>query len=82
MFVLKARLVDRYSVYWRRNVSNLLNAPRSCTDADDLLRSSATVGNLGERGDPDIYTYVKHRDLLRALRAGQNTRDLHFKDES
>ena len=25
-------------------------------DADDLLRCSATVGNLGERGEPDILT--------------------------
>ena len=27
-----------------------------CTYADDLLRCSATVGNLGERGEPDILT--------------------------
>ena len=25
-----------------------------CTEADDLLRCSATVGNLGEREEPDI----------------------------
>ena len=31
-----------------------LNAPPSCTD--DLLRCSATVGNLGERGD--LFHYV------------------------
>ena len=30
--------------------------PTPCTDADDLLRCSATVGNLGERGEPDILT--------------------------
>ena len=30
--------------------------PPLCTDADDLLRCSATVGNLGERGEPDILT--------------------------
>ena len=28
--------------------------PPLCTDADDLLRCSATVGNLGEMGEPDI----------------------------
>ena len=27
-----------------------------CTDADDLLHCSATVGNLGERGEPDTLT--------------------------
>ena len=43
---------------------------------------SATVGNLGERGEPDILTLVRHWDLLRALRTGQSTRDLHFKHES
>ena len=26
------------------------------TDADDLLRCGATVGNSGERGEPDILT--------------------------
>ena len=30
--------------------------PLQCTDADDLLRCSATGGNLGERGEPDILT--------------------------
>ena len=30
--------------------------PPLCTDADDLLCCSATVGNLGERGEPDILT--------------------------
>ena len=29
--------------------------PPPCTDADDLLRCSATVVNLGERGEPDIF---------------------------
>ena len=28
--------------------------PPPCTD--ELLRSSATVGNLGEMGEPDIFT--------------------------
>ena len=55
--------------------------PPPCTDADDLLRCSATVGNLEERGEPDILTQVRHRDLLRVLRTGQSTRDLHFKHE-
>ena len=26
--------------------------PSPCTDVDDLIRCSATVGNLGERGHP------------------------------
>ena len=56
--------------------------PPLCTDADDLLRCSATVGNLGERGEPDILTLVRHWDLLRALKTGRSTRDLHFKHES
>ena len=30
--------------------------PPLCTDADDLLCCSATVRNLGERGEPDILT--------------------------
>ena len=30
--------------------------PPQCTGADDLLRCSATAGNLGERGEPDILT--------------------------
>ena len=52
----------------------------SCTAADDLLdHYSAAVGNLGERGEPDILTTVRHRDLLRALKTGQST---HFKHES
>ena len=45
-------------------------------------RCSATVGNLGERGEPDILTLVRHWDLLHALRTGQSTQDLHFKHES
>ena len=56
--------------------------PPLCTDADDLLRCSATVGNLGERGKPDILTSVRHWDLLRALRTEQSKQDLHFKHES
>ena len=52
------------------------------TDADDLLCGSATVGNLGEMGEPDILTYVRYCGLLRALRTGQSIRDLHFKHES
>ena len=51
-------------------------------DADDLLCCSATVGNLGERGEADILTYVRRWDLSRALRTGQSTRDLRFKHES
>ena len=30
--------------------------PPPCADADDLLSCSVTVGNLGERGEPDIFT--------------------------
>ena len=30
--------------------------PPLCTDADDLLSCSATVENLGERGEPHILT--------------------------
>ena len=56
--------------------------PPLCTDADDLLRCSATVGNLGERGEPVILTQVRHWDRLRALGTGRSTRDLHFKHES
>ena len=56
--------------------------PPLCTDADDLVRCSATVGNLGERRELDILTYVRHWDLLHALRTGQSTRYLHFKHES
>ena len=41
--------------------------PPLCTDAHDLLCCSATVGNLGERGEPDILTKVRHWDLLCAL---------------
>ena len=59
-----------------------MRPPPLCTDADDLLRCSATVWNLGERGEPDILSYVRHWDLLRALRTGRSTRDLHFKHES
>ena len=51
-------------------------------DSDDLLHCSATVGNLGERGEPDILTKVRHWDILRALRTGHHTLDLHFKYES
>ena len=32
--------------------------PPPCTDAGDLLRCSATLGNLGVRGEPDILTYM------------------------
>ena len=53
--------------------------PPPCTDVDDLLCCSATVGNLGE---PDILTSVRHWDLLLALRTGQSTQDLHSKHES
>ena len=40
-----------------------------------------TVGNLRERGEPDILTEIRHWDLLRLRRTGQSTRDLHFKQE-
>ena len=40
--------------------------PPPCTDADDLLRCSATVGYLGEMGEPDILIY-KHLILLLLL---------------
>ena len=35
--------------------------PLPRTYADDLLRCSATVGNLGERGEPGILTYYSLR---------------------
>ena len=47
--------------------------PPPCTDADDLLRCSAKVGNLGDMGR------ARHHCLgnaLRALRTGQGTRAL------
>jgi len=56
--------------------------PGLCTDADDVLRYSATVGNLGERGEPDILICLRHWDLLLALRIGQSTQDLYFKHET
>ena len=56
-------------------------APR-CAQTQMTLRCSATVGNLGEREEPDILTLVRHWDLLRALRTGRSTRDLHFNHES
>ena len=46
----------RGRVYIEGTSSRCLNAPPLCTEADDLLRCSATVGNLGERGEPDILT--------------------------
>jgi len=66
----------------RRNLLGVPLRPPLCTGADDVLRYSATVGNLGERGEPDILIWLRHWDLLRALRTGQSTRDLHFKHES
>ena len=66
----------------KAQVPHISMRPPPCTDADDLLRCSATVGNLGEREEPAILTYVKHWNLLRALRTGQSTQDLHFKHES
>ena len=56
--------------------------PTPCTDADDLLHCSATVGILEEKGEADILTYVRYWDILHALRTGQRTQDLHFKHES
>ena len=61
--------------------SRCLNAPPPCTDADDLLRCSATVGDLGERGELYILTKVRHWDVFRALRTVQSTRDLNFKHD-
>ena len=48
--------------------------PLPCTDADHLLRCSATVGNLhvGERGEPDIFTKVRHWDILHVLKDRTN----------
>ena len=40
----------------KAQVSGVSMRPPLCTDADDLLRCSATVGNLGERREPDILT--------------------------
>ena len=40
----------------KAQVSGVSMRPPLCADADDLLRCSATVGNLGERGEPDILT--------------------------
>ena len=51
-------IIDRYidRVYIEGGSSRYLNATPPCTDADDLLRCSATVGNLGESGETDILT--------------------------
>ena len=45
-------------------------------DADNVLRCSATVWDLGEMGEPDILIYVRHCVIVRALRTGQSTQDL------
>ena len=54
----------------KAQVPDVSMRPPLCTDADDLLRCSATVENLGERGEPDILIWLRHWDLLRALRTG------------
>ena len=61
-----SKYIDR--VYIEGASSTCLNARPPCTDADDLLRLSATVGNLGERGEPDILTKVRHWDLLEVVK--------------
>ena len=71
---MHSNYIDR--VYIEGASSRCLNAQfqvSQCTDVDDLLCCSATVGNLGERGEPDILT-----SYLRALRTRQSTQDLHF----
>ena len=65
----------------KAQVPDVSMRPPLCTDADDLLRCSATVENLGAMGEPDILTLVRHCDLLRALRTGRSTQDVHFKHE-
>ena len=40
----------------KAQVPDVSMCPPLCTDADDLLRCCATVGNLGESGEPDILT--------------------------
>ena len=47
---------ERDRVYIEGASYRCLNAPPLCTNEDDLLCCSATVGNLGERGEPDILT--------------------------
>ena len=48
------RSIDR--VYIEGASSRCLNALPLRTGADDLLRCSSTIENLGERGEPDILT--------------------------
>ena len=48
--------VEKSKVYIEGASYRCLNASPPCTDADDLLRCSATVGNLRERGEPGILT--------------------------
>ena len=52
---MKERERERVCVL-KTQVPGVSMRPPLCTDADDLLRSSATVENLGERGEPDILT--------------------------
>ena len=57
VFFERERERDRESVcVLKAQVPGVSMRPPPCTDADDLLSCSATVGNLGERGEPDIIT--------------------------
>ena len=37
----------------KAQITGVSMRPPLCTDGDDLLRCSATVGNVGERGEPE-----------------------------
>ena len=52
----REREIKRERVILKAQVPGVSMHPPLCTDADDLLHCSATVGNLGERGEPDIIT--------------------------
>ena len=58
--VVTSNLVYLRYMYVRKfQVAQCARVPRPpppCTDADDLLHYSATVGNIGDKGDPDILT--------------------------
>ena len=56
-----------------------------CTDTDDSLRCSATVGNLEERGEPDRQPYLGKATEISCTPYGQckaHREGLHFKHES